>query len=237
MLYKFKESSLFFETTSMREAQTHSELWGHLTEQIGFLRRSCADFDDGYLEEAKRMALTVRTLLVNGPSGKDRSSRGLLWQLRLLPKMGFIDSVPRLPKGYTFPVGDAGLLTVQISVKEDGKGTVKFMPRCQSPEDAPFPKERIALFQDWWSAPVIITRQVEVSRRELVRFLANEYGGAHVDPKINKEMADLIRKNPFQIEYRINEGEVVSPSGVELYSMRQIAHEVIRSIERKLQVG
>jgi hypothetical protein len=46
-----------------KTAITSTDLQAHLDEQLGFLERSAAAFDQGYEDEAKRLAVTLRVLL------------------------------------------------------------------------------------------------------------------------------------------------------------------------------
>jgi len=44
--------------------QTRKELLVHLNENLDFLKRSAAAFDSGYTAEAKRLAVTIRVLVL-----------------------------------------------------------------------------------------------------------------------------------------------------------------------------
>jgi len=62
--------------------------------------------------------------------------------------------------------------------------------------------------------------------------VANQDGGAHVDPTLSGVYAHLSRTNSMKWQYR--EGEVARPfeGKVELVSLRQIGHEVVRTLAR-----
>ena len=47
----------------MSYKQTKKDLKSHLKEQIQFLLRSTQSFDDGFVSEAKRIAVIIRVLL------------------------------------------------------------------------------------------------------------------------------------------------------------------------------
>lgn len=59
---------------------TPEELQAHLAEQLGFLERSADAFDNGYEDEAKRMATAIRVLVHD-----TNQSISLLKQLGRLP--------------------------------------------------------------------------------------------------------------------------------------------------------
>ena len=60
--------------------------------------------------------------------------------------------------------------------------------------------------------------------------MADQEGGAHVDPKLDAAYADLNRHNTMALSYRFNEREG-DFSGIQLASVRQIAYEILCSLE------
>src|SRR5215203_4924840 len=68
-----------------KRTRTKQELEALLDEQIGFLERSAAAFDDGKDGEAKRLAVTLRVLLHDA-----KNSHSLLGQLGR--KQNFVDT-------------------------------------------------------------------------------------------------------------------------------------------------
>lgn len=217
--------------------QSKSELWAHLEEQLRFMRRSCEFFDQGDTAEAKRLAAHVATLVIHVEPERKKTSKSLLRQLRLLPDMGFIDTAPRQPKGWTTPFGDAKLVMARLTLMPNGESTGQYEALCRLAEPPPFSRERVELFGRWLDSPVIITQTRRYSRGDVVRLLRNKLGGGHVDPDLEESGAALTRGNPLVTEYQMNDGPPIKLSGIELHTMRQIAHEVIRSVERKLAKG
>ena len=72
------------------------------------------------------------------------------------------------------------------------------------------------------------------NRRELILALANKDGGAHVDPELDHAYADLTRNN--SVGWMFSDGQDKRPiEDVELFSVRQIAFEIIDSIERLME--
>lgn len=193
---------------------------GHLREHLGFLQASSASFDGGFHGEAKRLALTIRVLLHD-----TNSSKSLLGQLEYKFKMGFLDTARDAnPKNL---ISHHGLVSLQVG---GGKG------RYHAQLDGNFPgtPNRYVFFRDWWNKVVIVdSKKVQFTRRDLVLALANQDGGGHVDPALDEKYANLSRNN--SVGWRYSNGVIETPfEGVELFSVRQIAFEVYKSIDRQL---
>lgn len=85
-------------------------------------------------------------------------------------------------------------------------------------------------FDDYWNKIVFVdNNQNKLTRKQLVLAVANKDGGAHVDPKLNAAYNDITRNNSLGFKYTINgkESPITDP---ELASIRQIAHEVLKSL-------
>lgn len=198
--------------------QSKDDLQRHLQEQLGFLERSAEAFDDGFEDEAKRLASTIRLL------AHDTSvSRSLLSQLNL-KSQNFHDTTIEIDR-----TNNAAQSTlVAVSVAPQG---VKHVPLLDSDSD----RVQLVDFKTWWNKAV--TRDLagrELTRRDLVLAIANKDGGAHVDPALDEEYARLSRKNALG-RYIGKETETIPLIGVELVSIRQIAHEVLKSLKAGYQ--
>ena len=72
--------------------QSESDLRQHLVEQLGFLRRSAEAYDSGLVDEAKRLAVTIRILVHD-----TEKSKSLLGQLHELSRWFLNTAVPDQP--------------------------------------------------------------------------------------------------------------------------------------------
>ena len=201
--------------------QSKQELLAHLKENLGFLKASAASFDAGHTGEAKRLAVTIRVLLHD-----TKNSKSLLGLLSLKQNTAYLDTAHDLdPKNL---MSHHGLVGLRI-----GGGSGRF----NAPLDSPRPNQpnKYILFPAWWNKVVIKdSNKNKFNRRELILALANKDGGAHVDPELDSSYADLTRNN--SVGWIFNDGVNSSPiDEVELYSVRQIAYEVITSVERILK--
>jgi hypothetical protein len=204
---------------SSRFKQSRAELEIQLEEQLGFLRSSAAVFDAGVEHEAKRLATSLRILLHDS-----RQSVSLLGQLDL-KGIGFFDTARDLPSGNILT--DACLVGMQIAA--DGSHSW-WVPLDKSVRGSGIPVE----FDRWWAKVVFrdVNRET-ITREKLVLSVADQDGGAHVDPALDKLYADLSRGNSMGWKHVHPDGDQPWP-GPHFASLRQIAHEVLYSLEKRV---
>lgn len=188
----------------------------HLVDQVDFLHRSCQAFDQGFESEAKRLATTIRVLL---HTTKNQTS---LLSLLDHQNICFYDPVG--------PIIQANLLSENTLVfaRVSPSKTSQYLPHL---DDRQYGGNKWLPFEQWWTMTVCRDSLHKLfSRRRFILEMANTDGGAHVDPKLNKAYANLSRFNSM--------GWIVEIGGTEhnlrnlvFASVRQIAHEVIHSLE------
>lgn len=206
----------------MKTSVKKEELWTYLQEHLDWLRKSNQHFDNGDLSEAKRISHTLRSLL-----HQTKNSHSLLHQLKLLPGMAFISTADN--RTNIIPLSESRLICMKM-----GPHKAEFVANCNMPE-MPWLKDRVIFFPDWWNENVIFLDNKTLNRRELILFVANKLGGSHVDPSIDEDIAKLIRGGSLTTEFFDVDGNKIPLKEAELHSIRQISHEVIASIERKLK--
>ena len=116
-----------------------SDLLELLEEQKGFLERSNASFDEGYLDEAKRIAVTIRVLYHD-----TQMSHSLIKQLNYEDYM-LIDTCPELVNTPPGKIFQSGLAVPSL------KG---YRPRHEMPSRVAQPVW--ARFKHWWNNNAII---------------------------------------------------------------------------------
>lgn len=197
-----------------RIAQTLEDLQKHLEEQLHFLKSSADSYDSGYEAEAKRMAVTLRVLLHD----HGENSKSLLNQLGKKDSINFYDSALSEKPGM---LNMGASLVVLSPTRGDGKATAFF-------DDAPDATGYV-VFDEYWNRPVLYAGNKHFTRKDLVLGVADQDGGAHVDPKLNEEYANLSRNDSFG--WKMGTSQSTASVGiVELASIRQIAHEILRTL-------
>lgn len=209
------------------DAVAEPDLAKALDIQVGYLQRSARDFDDGELDEAHRLAVTVRVLCHD-----TRQSTSLLTQLGWKDSMGFMDSShPAEPPTMEIEgrvVQAVGWVHHGLGrLRMGGGGPARIVPYF---DDVPLRNQREPVpFDHWWTNTILTDgREQPWTRKELVLAMANKDGGAHVDQTLPDDYYHLTRDNAMRI--RANTNPDIG-NEVALANMRQVAHELMRSIE------
>ncbi len=205
-----------------RVPRSRDDLKRELKEQIGLLRTTCRLYDDGDESAAKLISLTLRLLLHD--AGR---SRALLSQLDLRDGR-YLDTAGPLNASNCF--SECRFLFTRVSVSADGGASIRYMPTVADPPPGQ-PRNRIA-FTQWWCNPVLSDKhRRSFSRCDLVMNVANTDGGAHVDPALNAQYAELSRANAMGWSLTGGDVVVAFAERPELACMRQIAFEVLATFE------
>jgi len=199
--------------------QTRSDLEAHLRKSVARLRAAIAGFDHGDIDQAAVMAVTLRVLLHD-----TATSKSLLGQLGLLGGLTFVDSRGSVPRA------GALLFTALAGLRLGRKMKYEANLDALASTDQSFP--------DWWGSTVLIVphpserRPVPFSRRNLVLTVANQDGGAHIDPQLDETYYTLTRGN-LMGELAINGKPVSWEADPVPAHIRQITHEVLKTLERE----
>ena len=202
----------------MQVWQTEDELNSHLKEQIEFLRRSSQAYDEGSASEGKRLAVVIRVLLHD-----TRNSTSLLTLLRKKGILFYDTSLDYDPPNLASTMG---LIMMQI-----GPNGARYVPPLDDGPPIRYSKAEIT-FEEWWHKIVLVdTKGNKLTRKDLVLAVSNKDGGAHVDSKLNSAYADLTRFNSLGWKSMQNGIEKDFATKPELASIRQMSHEVLKSLK------
>lgn len=197
--------------------QTNKELKTHLKEQIEFLKRSSKSYDDGFKSEAKRLAVIIRVLLHD-----TGNSTSLLQQLDKKDILFYDTSLDYNPNNQ--------LSTLGLIMTKMGPDGAEYVPPLDFGPPSRYSKGKVE-FDDWWNKIIFADQNNNtMTRKQLVLAVCNRDGGAHIDPKLNKAYADITRNNSLGFKY-IKDGIENDVTDPELATVRQIAHEVLKSLE------
>lgn len=196
--------------------QTEEDLKNHLKEQIEFLERSSKSYDDGFKSEAKRLAVVLRVLL------HDTGNSTSLLELLNKKDMLFYDTATDYNPNNLMPT--LGLIMMKM-----GPDGGEYEPPLDFGPPSRYIKGKVN-FDEYWDKIVFVDNNKHIlTRKQLVLTVANKDGGAHIDPKLTTAYNEISRNNSLGFTYSIN-GEESPLTGPELASIRQIAHEVLKSL-------
>lgn len=213
-----------------------TELIELLREQLAFLEDSGRSFDAGVEAEAKRLATVIRVLVHD-----TGSSSSLLKQLGIKHQLRYLDTAERPARG-------PGILIEQWSVGLGGICLDADGVRFEAPlRDLSRDNFGWQSFPTWWNRVVLADKAAErFTRKDLVLFLANKEGGAHVDQDLPaRRFLALARYNTLKWGKGVNEdghhyvtapmGPADEPLGNPIpVNVRQIAFELEETIHTRL---
>lgn len=201
---------------------TREDLQKHLQEQTEFLMILADAYDGGKIFVAKQIATVVRLLLSD-----TKNCVSLLSQLDLKKKLFFDSStqIEEKEEGVKRMTAFAGLVSIGIGPK------THYIPYLDEVPDGVFGN---VSFSDYWNRVVLIDKLgSEFSREKIIRTVADQDGGAHVDPTIDAKYNDLIKNNSMGWMIKTHEEEK-NLDGVELATVRQIGHEILRTLQPQI---
>ncbi|TQJ60466.1 hypothetical protein FBY30_2734 [Arthrobacter sp. SLBN-83] len=229
---------------------TKASLAEAFREQMDFLETSAELYDQGKTSEAKRMAVVLRVLFRH--YGNSHA---------LLAQMGFLDDLKLLDTAdLDSTVLRAGAMNIRLEVETaDGErlfaktrqdGLVEVVNQMGRPTFVPplaarRGSSRMLRFDPWWTGAVMdFPNNERFSRWNLVNMMANQDGGAHVDPKgIGSAYAAFRRTGHGSVWSNSGDVAALSLPDAQYFegdpsaaSMRQIAYEVVTSLSENARL-
>jgi hypothetical protein len=201
----------------------------HLRRQLKFLENSCLAFDQNTVEEAVRIAASLRVLFHDTQSSKSLLSHLGKSSLLMLSTRTFFTEDATAP---TLPL-------VQLRAKlELLEGNTKAEYRCHAvPRLADTFRKDLIPFKQWWKKEFVIEHKqppTKLTRRDLILAAANKDGGAHVDEVLDP-VYDYVRLGSgLELEIELNPKfglptQKASFENIHFASLRQIAYEVLNT--------
>ncbi|MCL4548203.1 MAG: hypothetical protein M1495_06515 [Bacteroidetes bacterium] len=189
-------------------------LLDQLKRQIDFIRRSCEAYDNGYKDDALRLAVSIRVLFHDTPQ-----SISLLNQLGVKNKIHLIST-----------------MSIEIPDIENKKeyNTI-YIPIMLTSEGVKPPLEesdrrKLLTVDEWWDEPVMIQLN-SFSRKDIVLSAANQDGGAHVDDnpsKKTKELKEGVGTLTITIDGNSKTEKLINHH---FHLLRQLGYELLNSRE------
>lgn len=234
--------------------RSRSQLLESLDTSQALLLDHCAAFDQGKIYQALAIAVQIRVLVHD-----TKQSSALLSQLQVRDSWQYYDSA-RARQPMTVVDGKATLYTHIVwsstgqpsAVSGETGGLV--VPGQYAGKDswvAPLSASRHAevAFHEWWTTGCIdttadLSTPQTFSRSQLVRVMANQAGGAHVDPSLPDKYT-AFKATAMGLAVTSDRGDWTMgepPNGwreltsdVAAHTMRQIGHEMLQTITINLE--
>lgn len=199
-----------------RIPQSAAELQQQLEDQIDLLNELIAIYDRGKIVAAKSMASSIRVLLHD-----TQNSHALLFQVGDFINKPFLSTAElrEQQEGNAAWSGSySGLIGVSIGSSNG------YVPNLDAG------KARWLPFSTYWNEIIFIDeKNNSFTRKDIILAVANQDGGSHVDPGLDPKYRELSRNNSLGF-YAGSIDNMQGLSGAELASIRQIAHEVMKTL-------
>jgi hypothetical protein len=221
-------------TKAGKISRTQQELTEKLSEQLSLLSSYIKSYDSGEKYFAMPMATVVRVLLHD-----TKNSTSLLSALGQKQNLSLYNTADDLSPDKL----------ISYDKVNPNKAHIKNYPSCSTmiwptlgvnnvPDyfaalDKPIGKKPDYIgFDNWWNDNIFFGKdKTNLSRRDIVLTITDQDGGAHVDSGLEADYYNLKHNNPPKI-YIVNKngGKGRPATGAELALMRQIAHEVMKTL-------
>ena len=217
---------------SRERSQCMNDFKAHLKRQIKFIQNSCQLYDQGDLDEAVRLAVTLRVLFHHTKQSTSLLRHLNVKSLQLLSTAAPFVPVPEAPELPELHLAQQYLI-VALSPDKD-KDVIEYV--CK-PILGESPRNDHIDFDVWWNSDPIITHKqpaTKMTRKDLVLASANQDGGAHVDEKLDPTYKYVRDGSGQQVsfEFRPEWGrppQTLTCKNVHFASLRQIGYEVLNS--------
>ena len=196
------------------------ELERQLNEQLKLLVLLTEIYDKGEIVAAKPMATVLRILLHD-----TKNSKSLLGQLK--KKTDLFYDTAELRQEIINGGTRAGSFSALLGVNTGANGRGGFVPHL---DDLPGYEPRYVKFDTYWNEEIFYDQKKNsFTREDIVTYLADQDGGAHVDPGLDRKYAELSRQNSLGWVMSSNGKDWQATQGAELASVRQITHEILKT--------
>ena len=172
--------------------------------------------------EAARLAVTLRVMLHD-----TANSHSVIGQLGIKDRLQYLNTAA--PVNPANVLNTFGLVLVQADFGPKGKG--RYLPLVASGDPVAL-WSTLAPFESWWNDPVAKIKGQPWSRRDLVLKLANQEGGAHVDPDRDPGYESIATGNALGWTFTGSNGASAPFEGNYIAAaVRQIVFEVEKTLD------
>lgn len=183
-----------------------------LCRQLRFIERSSAAFDKGFLDEAIRIAITIRVLI-----HQTKNSKSLLHHLGARSTVKILSSIAQ-------PDPSDGVLCLFDGVMElsmDGPAPNLELSRAKAVD-----------VETWWNEIAVVTGpEMPHTRQSIVCTAADKDGGAHVDEALTQEYEELMKGMYSFTKSKGNAEECRDIGNHQFFALRVFANELLNSPE------
>ena len=192
-----------------------SEYYDSFIEQLNFLNSAAQLYDKGNRSAIKMATPPLRTLFY-------KQSYGDIL-INLIPEVNKKQFLSTCAFGNKPIIYSGSVFNAFVN------GKCIYLPSCYETE--PMAGHFIS-FEHWWNGRILIASNVSFTRRDLVRFVANKDGGAHIDPELDQTYYNL-KNNIYSWQLtRMGNFPNIPFEELHLALLRQLVHETLMSFKK-----
>ena len=165
----------------MKYKQSIMDLQNYWEEQLRFLKKSASEYDKGDESEAKRMATNLRVLF-----HQTKKSHSLLKQLN---REGIKNNFLFLSSSGIYIPANLIPTSTLLAIESSTSG-VKYKSIGMNSKDL-----HLLTFKDWWNEIIFDDKKNKFTRKDIILLVSNQDGGAHIDPYLDANYAELTKFN------------------------------------------
>lgn len=188
------------------------ELLEHWNDQLSFIKLSAEQYDKGKENEARRIATSLRILFHEGPHS-----------IPLIKQTGLIHNFLLWSSGSIYTPSNLLSSWVLLLLEINASGAY-YKPRKLGKGDRD--RTFFLKYEDWWNEIIFDDKKNVFTRKDIVRYVANQDGGAHVDMKLDEKYAELVKHNSLGWMDHMGNPVRNNPAYA---AIRQIAEELLIS--------
>lgn len=190
--------------------------------QLGFLQRSCRDFDLGCLDEGVRVAAILRTLF-RDTFKRDGSPMTVSVLTHIanigIPELRIVSSVEPIDQDLLMSVGNLSKTRARV---ENGAGVAWCEPLLEQSGEW----NHLVSRQAWWKQDIYLLPGLRITRENLVLAAAEQDGGVHVDAEVSASYQS-VRDGVW--EFGGAGLPFAAVADQHLCDLRQLGHELLSS--------
>lgn len=199
-----------------------TEIFNQFQEQLSFLKNSAKLYDAGDWSAIKMASVPLRTLFY-----KQRFGPILIDEIEEVNKSLFF-STAYFPSDATTYIGEiAPINFVRNSIRAGDKIHIEvestYVPMLS--DQVSFRKIN---FYTWLKGRIFISEGDSFTREDLIKFIANQDGGGHVDDSLTKKYHRMVH-NIYSTQFLIGNDKA---DNIHLALLRQIVHEALYSFQK-----
>ncbi len=200
--------------------QSLQEIDAKFEQQLDLVSALCNAYDSGARVVALSIATAIRVLLHDSRNSKSLRVQAGRASTELLNTAMPFQAPPAGKKRIGSFLGLVGM-----TMGTESSNDIHYVPLLDVGPSTPV----FCAFDDYWNQIIFMDTNCEkFTRSDLILYVSNKDGGAHVDSHIPQRFVALVRQNSLGWIASHNHAEFEMPD-VELAAIRQIAHEVLKS--------